>query len=219
MVITQLKIYTNRLREQAGFYKNILGLTLTANSENSVEFKIGHSILSLCEKDSATPYHLAINIPSNKAHEALHWLKQRVEILKDAGNELIEFENWNAKAIYFYDADKNIVELIARKNLNIETTEPFDQNQFLGISEIGLSVQNIAETYKSINAIKTTPLYDGNFDRFCAAGDEQGLFIIIDQNKKGWFPCNDFAYTSDFKVSGDINFDFCNGQITKTATG
>jgi catechol 2,3-dioxygenase-like lactoylglutathione lyase family enzyme len=215
MTIKHLTIYTSRLQEQVEFYQHILGLTLRNTSENSVDFKIGHTILTLCKESSATPYHFAINIPSNKDIEALHWLRQRVGILRDNENELINFENWNAKSIYFYDADKNIVELISRKNLKIETNESFDQNQFLGISEIGLSVQNVADTYEEIRAIKEIEEFDRYLDIFLAVGDEQGLFIIVDQNKKPWFPCNDFAYTSNFKVSGDIDLEFHNGQIKK----
>src|SRR3989304_9627627 len=101
MIIKQLTIYTNRLQEHTEFYQNLLGLTLTNKSENSVDFKIGHSILTLCKESSATPYHFAINIPSNKDIEALNWLRQRVEILRYNENELISFQNWNAKAIYF----------------------------------------------------------------------------------------------------------------------
>ncbi|SMO76095.1 VOC family protein [Solitalea koreensis] len=215
MIIQQLTIYTGRLKEQIEFYQHLLGLSLMAKTETSAEFKIGHTILMLLENSSATPYHFAINIPANKDEEALKWLKQRVKILADNGHDLIDFKSWNAKAMYFYDSDKNIVELIARKNLKTEMNEPFNQTHFLGISEIGLSVQNIEETYLAIKAIKELSIYDGNFDKFCAVGDEQGLFIIIDQNKKGWFPTNDFANTSNFKISGDINLEFQNGQIKR----
>ena len=31
-------------------------------------------------------------------------------------------------------------------------------------------------------------LYDGNLDRFCAAGDEQGLLIMIRPSLKKWLP-------------------------------
>ena len=216
MIINKLRIYTSQLPEQSNFYEKVLGLTLTNKTENSVDFKIGYSIFTLSQKDSATPYHFAINIPANKDREALDWLKQRVPVLKDDDAELIDFSNWNAKAMYFYDCDKNIVELIARRNLNIQTDAPFDQNHFLGISEIGLPVQNIEDTYRQIQAIKDIKIYDGNLDRFCAVGDEQGLFIIIDQNKKRWFPCNDAAYSSDFEIHGDFNIEFRNGQIKKS---
>lgn len=219
MIIKQLRIYTSQLQEQSEFYEKVLGLTLTNKTENSVDFKIGYSIFTLSQKDSATPYHFAINIPENKDREALVWLKQRVPVLKDDDTELIDFSNWNAKAMYFYDCDKNIVELIARRNLNIETDVPFNQNQFLGISEIGLSVENIEDTFKQIRAINNVNIFDGNFDRFCAVGDEQGLFIIIDKNKKRWFPCDDVAYTSDFEIYGDFNFQFRNGQIKKSQIG
>ncbi len=213
MIIKELLIYTSKLNEQIEFYRDVLALAVINKSENSISFKIGYSTLTFCYNDLAKPYHFAFNIPSNKEHEALAWLKQRVKVLTYQGNELVDFVNWNAKSIYFYDADKNVVEFIARKNLKIEISEPFNSTKLLGISEIGLSVNNVAGIYHKINSIRKTDLYFGNLEWFCAAGDELGLFIIIDQNKKGWMPCNDYAYTSDFKISGDINFEFVNGEI------
>lgn len=213
MIITQLKIYTNKLEEQVAFYKTILGVDVIDRTETSVSFKIGCTHLILNYSESAKPYHFAFNIPSNKEKEALVWLKEKLTVLQHHGHELIDFPNWNAKSIYFYDADKNIVEFIARKNLKVETIVPFDSSQLLGVSEIGMAVNNVGEIYHKINAIRKTDLYFGNLDWFCAAGDEHGLFIIIDQSKKGWMPCNDHAYTADFEIKGDLNFEFVNGEI------
>lgn len=213
MIIRELTLYTNHLQEQTQFYQKILGLTIVDKKENSFDIKIGHTTLRFCYKTKATPYHFAFNIPSNKDDEALNWLKKRTDVLKDGDAELIDFNTWNAKAMYFYDVDKNIVELISRKNLNVNRNELFGQNQFIGVSEIGVSVQNIATTFNEIKAIKDLSVYDGNFERFCAAGDENGLFIIIDRNKKRWFPCNDYAYTSDFILRGEYNLEFKEGKI------
>jgi len=93
--------------------------------------------LEFVEKVNATNYHYAFNIPSNKGEEALAWLKEWVEILDWNREDLVDFSDWNATAIYFYDKDKNIVEFIARKNLNINTVSTFNSNQVLEVSEMG----------------------------------------------------------------------------------
>lgn len=205
MQIKKLKIFTQKLPEQSEFYSDILGLNIIDQSENSVSFKIGKSILKIEYQQNFTPYHFAINIPSDKEVEALNWLKARVEILKDGDNEIQDFDFWNAKAIYFYDKDNNIVELIARKNLNNQSEKEFDQNSFLEISEIGLPTINIEKEFKILNTNFGLEIYDGSFERFCAIGNENGLFICINKNVKDWFPTNDKAYSSDFVVIIDEN--------------
>lgn len=216
MKISRLVLYTSHLDAQIDFYKNTLGLEVISKSKDSAEINIGTTVLELNYNENAKPYHFAINIPSYKEQEALAWLKERVAVLKHNGEELIDFVNWNAKSMYFYDADQNIVELIARKNLAIEVAEKFDSAQFIEISEIGLAVEDVAGSFRRLNDIDEIELFYGNLDWFCAAGDEHGLCIIINKNKKGWMPSNDQAFTTDFKVRGDVNFNFINGKILHT---
>ncbi|MFT5250691.1 MAG: catechol-2,3-dioxygenase, partial [bacterium] len=153
MEIKELKIYSSKIKEQADFYSKVLGLTVIKLTEDNVFLEFGKSILNIEFKAETTPYHFAINIPSNKEYEALEWLKSRVGILKEEGNEIQDFDFWNAKAIYFYDKDKNIVELIARKNLNNLSNQKFDSNQFLQISEIGLPTLNIENEFKQLKSL------------------------------------------------------------------
>lgn len=201
MTIQDLKIYTSNLEKQVEFYTTCIGLELLEKTAFEAIFKIGKSTLILKKSTLFKPYHIAINIPSNTINEALNWLKLRVDILKDGNHEIHDFKNWNAKAIYFYDNDNNILELIARQNLNIESSDPFDSKSFLEISEIGLPVNNITETYKALDSIMPIKKYYGNFERFCALGDENGLFICINKNLKTWYPTNDIAYSSEFEIN------------------
>jgi hypothetical protein len=213
MIVNRLILTTSALKEITDFYQNILGISISEKKEGSITFTLGHTKLEFKGSEKSTPYHFAINIPSNKAKGALKWLNDRIEILSDGNNELIEFKSWNAESIYFYDTDRNIVELIARKNLGIYVDKTFSEKYFLGISEIGMPVDNIEKIFLDLNRIKKIEIYDGSFDSFCALGDENGLFIVIDKYKKKWFPCGDTAFSSPFCIEGDFNFKFRNGSI------
>lgn len=200
MEIKELKLYTQNLEQQIEFYSNTIGFTMVDYSNNHAVFIIGKSIMRIERNENFRPYHFAINIPCNKEYDALEWLKQRVKILRDDANEIQDFDFWNAKAIYFYDTEKNIVEFIARKNMENESNEAFSVNSLLQISEIGVPVNNIEDMYSKLEKITGIPIFDGSFERFCAIGDENGLFICINKQLKDWFPTGDKAYSSEFEV-------------------
>ncbi len=220
MKINNLKLYSSNLSEQIAFYTETIGLNLIESSESEAVIKAGNSMLTLIKSDRFQPYHFAFNIPCNKEVEALEWLKARLQILKDGDSEIQDFQSWNAKAIYFYDQDRNIVELIARKNLNNHNTHLFNGDSILEISEIGLPVNNIEDIYNNINKITGMNIYSGTLDRFCAIGDENGLFICINKQLKNWFPTGDIAYSSDFEINftekgSNYTLELINGKINK----
>lgn len=210
MEIKELILFTDNISKQKEFYSKILEAEENKSfSDEKISFKIGNSVLSFIKKKQSTPYHFAINIYSNQEQEALSWLKERVPILLDGKNEIINFESWNAKAIYFYDEDKNIVEFIARKNLSKISSKKFSPDSLLKISEIGLPTLNIEKVYKDLNQQIGLSIFSGSFNDFCAIGDENGLIICIDQIKKKWIPKDDKAFFSDFDakiINGNKSF-------------
>ncbi|HEY1007433.1 MAG TPA: hypothetical protein VGD92_09630 [Sphingobacteriaceae bacterium] len=214
MKIRELIIYSANFEEQVRFYSDRLGFPVQQQNDSSVSFLAGHTIFTLISDPHATPYHIAFNIVPGRERRALEWLKARLVILKDEGDELVRFDAWNAMAMYFYDADRNIVEFIARRDLPAEADGPFGTHDILGISEVGMPVTDIGAAFSAVNAIGSIPLYDGNFDKFCAAGDPQGLLILINRDKKTWFPTNDTAFSSSFSIRGDVSFDFAGGTVT-----
>jgi hypothetical protein len=80
------------------------------------------------------------------------------------------------------------------------SNEKFDSNLFLEISEIGLPTEDIEKEFAYLNSLTGIEVFDGGFERFCAIGDENGLFICINKNVKNWFPTNDKAHSSDFNI-------------------
>lgn len=212
MIIKHLTLYTAQLQKQTDFFSNVLSLNLVDKTNQSASFQIGQSILKFEYKDEVKPYHFAINIPANKASEALAWLKSRVDIIKDEDNEIIDFEDWNADAVYFYGPENNILELIARKNLDNKSNKVFDENLMLEISEIGIPTFDISKEYNLLKETTGLPIHSGSMRRFCSAGDDNGLFIIINRDlKKFWFPTEDIPYSADFKISfveQDVEYSF-----------
>ena len=221
MKIQELTLYTSNIDGQTEFYSQVLGLEIVKKSPKNVSFHIDNSLLQFEQKKEATPYHFAINIPANKEEEALQWLKSRITILKDEQDEIIDFRAWNAKAIYFYDQDKNIVELIARKNLKNESDQNFGPEQFLEISEIGVPTRDIESEFSILRNAMGIEIYDGGFGNFCAIGDENGLFICINKEHKKWYPTNDKAFASNFELlmqekGKQYQVDFKNESIKVT---
>lgn len=201
MYIDKLSIYCGDLQKQQQFYTEVLGLKAVDKWEDSVTYLLGNSALRLEYSPDFRPYHFAINIPSNQISEALQWLRTRVVVLKDGDREIQDFTSWNAKALYFYDVDYNIVEFIARRSLKNESKSGFSQTSLLEISEIGMPTEDIERVYNSVHSKCGLPIYSGDFGGFCAIGDEHGLLICIDKNKKLWYPTNDPAYSADFRLS------------------
>lgn len=201
MKIEKLEIKTENVEEQLKFYRDTLELEVKNYNYWSFEVKIGYSTLKFVESEKSTSYHIAIHIPDRQEGKALEWIKERVSVLKNNGDDLIDFSGWNAMSLYFYDADNNIMEFIARRNCFPPHLEMFSKESLLGIAEIGLATNNILEKYKYLHKKCHLEKFDGDFEKFCAIGDDEGLLITIDKNKKDWFPTKDEAHSSDFKVS------------------
>lgn len=200
MKIKRLTVFTKDLRRQQNFYGKTLGLEQTADTGDSIGFRIGASQLFFKEYKSATPYHIAINIPSYTEHEALEWLRERAEVLTDQGREIQDFKSWNAKSVYFYDPDRNILEFISRRNLGYAARKEFGPGSFHEISEIGLAVTAIPPVYELLNKTLGLEVYNGSSENFSALGDEYGLLICIDMAGKTWYPVGDRAFPSEFEL-------------------
>ena len=204
MKIEFLKVYSPNLKEQRNFYSQVLQLPVKEVSETNFSVKIGYSILEFEENPKATPYHIAFHIPPQKIKESANWLRNRVEILPDDGEEIIDFPAWKAKSAYFYDADKNIIEFISRRDLFEPSEEPFSAEQMLGIAEIGLATESVEEKFNFLNSSFGLTKFTGDYQHFCATGDDEGLFIIINRHQKDWIPTGDMAYPSEFEIRAGV---------------
>jgi catechol 2,3-dioxygenase-like lactoylglutathione lyase family enzyme len=202
--IEELILQTNYLSQTEDFYNQVLELAIVCRSENSISFQIGDSILTFEENlEVLDPkYHFAFNIPCNNIEQGFHWLKDRLDVIKDKENNFIfEFETWNAKAIYFYDPNNNLVEFIARKDLNNFSEDIFSSKSILNISEVGIATENPIDLSENIFKKFQVEFFEKGpkRDDFVAQGDENGLFVIS-KTSRYWFPTSDFAEKHDVKI-------------------
>ena len=200
MKIAHLQVFTGNLQEQQDFYGKVLQLQLKNVSDTSFQVKVGFSVLEFQKKKSVKPYHIAFHIPALQEEKALNWLKDRVSILKDGEEEIVNFSGWKAKSIYFYDADKNVIEFISRRHFFPPESEEFSEESIVGISEIGLATSDVKSAFEFLNANFSLKKFTGDYERFCATGDDEGLFIVINKEQKDWFPSDDKAFASEFKI-------------------
>ncbi len=201
MQILELTIYSEDLFSQKSFYNDLLGFEVSEESETSFSIQAGVTKLIFIASNQFTPYHFAINIPNNQLFDAIKWMKSKgIPLLKDGNNEIIDFEWIHARSIYFYDKDNNIVELIARKKLNNQSSRPFSMSNFLEVSEIGLPNQNIEKIFSLLNPLGIK-LFAGNLERFAMLGNEQGMFLAVNTTiKDDWIPTGDKIEPSEFRA-------------------
>jgi len=192
MHIQRIELQSNLIAKLEDFYTGLLGFPLLEKEEQSFfSCQIGKSVLAFRETiQTESCYHFAFNIAHNQLDSAREWLINKgIKLCQFEGKEVIDFPNWNAHALYFTDLAGNVVEFIARHDLENAIEEAFSTHQILEISEIGLPVPNIKEAYEQLKTSLDIPIYSqiSNLKSFCAAGDAEGLFILVPLNRV-WFP-------------------------------
>ena len=191
MKIPELQLLSSNIPQTKKFYHEILGMPIIQADDLSIKISAGKSTLHFNKVNNHNPfYHFAFNIPANKFDEAFAWADNKLELIPITPTSTIaNFKNWNAKAFYFYDNNQNIVEFIARSDLDNISDKSFDGSSVFSISEIGIVVDNAKEYSKKLlkdhglNYFSRQPPQDD----FVAIGDDNGLFIVVN-NKRNWYP-------------------------------
>lgn len=191
MDILEIELLTDNLEETRKFYSEILGFEIAFSNERTISFITGESILTFNQSKKVGPkYHFAFNIPSYKITEAFVWISKKTEIIKTSVDmAIVNFDSWNAKAIYFYDNNENIVEFISRDKFNHLSDKPFNISSVISISEIGIVTDEPLLLAEKLNTENKLSFYSKGkkSEDFVALGNDNGLFIIVRTNRI-WYP-------------------------------
>lgn len=201
MRIIELELKTTRLAEMKVFYTERLGFVLADITEHSITIVAGGTRLTFVhEEEGSLPpsYHLAMNIPENQIRAAKSWLLAKgCQVLSaaplpyagiQANEDIAYFDGTDAHAFYFEDPSGNLVELIARHRMDNASTEPFDHESILNVSEIGFPLRgSVSEAIQRLDSRFDVTPYNGDGKKFQMLGDEHGMFILGDM-AIGWYP-------------------------------
>ncbi|MNF37657.1 Glyoxalase-like domain protein [compost metagenome] len=191
MKLLELELLSDDILKTEVFYNQVLGLETLYKDSSSVSFNAGATKLTFRSSNNVKPvYHFAFDVPNNKLLEAFEWIEKKTEIMYVIPpDKIADFYNWNAKSFYFYDNNGNILEYIARNDLDNATQNPFDGKSILSVSEIGLVSKNVTVQCDELFEKYGLSPYSKQpkLDKFIVLGTVTGLFILVEENRD-WYP-------------------------------
>ena len=208
MKILELELLTDTINETELFYNNVIGLQTVSKNNSSISFEAGSTKLTFRISKNIKPvYHFAFDIPNNKLIEAFLLIENKTGILDVISpDKIANFYNWNAKSFYFYDNNGNILEFIARYDLDTASEKSFDGSLIVSISEIGFVSKNVSQLSDEICEKYGLSVFSKQpkLDKFIVLGTDTGLFILVEENRD-WYPTDKKAKSFWTKVFFDIN--------------
>ncbi|MCZ6837307.1 MAG: hypothetical protein O7G85_16145 [Planctomycetota bacterium] len=178
------------LGEMKQFYQGLLGFEVLDEQDGEITFKAGLTKLTYMTttKEYDRPwYHVAFNIPENKLWKAREWQLQRTPLKQRSPGsmthpdypDVANFWKWNAESVFFWDPANNLLEYIARHDLDNAAPGEFTSKDILYASELGFMVEDAPGMAKQVEkALSLNPYREGNA-RLTPVGDEYGLLLIF----------------------------------------
>jgi catechol-2,3-dioxygenase len=203
MNILEVELLTADINETERFYNTVIGLPTVSKNKSSISFATAVTKLTFKASEHLKPvYHFAFDIPHNKLNEAFAWIEKNTEIMDVIPPEKIaDFHNWNAKSFYFYDNNGNILEFIARYDLDNTSEKPFDGSSVLSISEMGFVSKNVSRLSEELFEKFGLSVFSKQpkLEKFIVLGTDTGLFILVEENRD-WYPTHKKAKSFWTKV-------------------
>lgn len=182
----KVTLYTNQLEDMKGFYEYQLGFRIIEEDETSFTLAIGKSQLVFKESQSSAVYHFAFNIPGNQFTLAKFWASERVTLNRQEGMDEIYYANFDADAFYFQDPAGNVVEFIARRN--VDRMGNFTVDSLLDISEVSITtlhVEKVGELIEKMDIpVRGSKGVDSKTLNFLGSGD---TYLILVAPKRTWY--------------------------------
>jgi catechol-2,3-dioxygenase len=193
--IAGLRLLTSTaLAKIRDFYHQTLGLPVLKEAAEQLTIGAGGTRITFVfeERADAAPfYHFAFNIPENKLPAARLWQLERTPLMRPIAelrdpqfpDDVVHFKNWNAHSVFFCDPAGNVLEFIARHDLNNAQTGTFASSDILYASEIGLIVDDVPAAAADLTRSLDLPQYRQGSDAFMALGDERGLLLVMKRGR------------------------------------
>lgn len=188
MEIRQVQLATRALDETAHFYER-LGCPVVVDRD-AAHVTVGSTQLvfrALAAMSGA--HHLAFTIPTGSFAAAKSWIAGVATVL--GADDSDEFEgppNWNSRSVYFEGPDRQLLELIERRDLGPADAD--ESPRLVSISEVGLAVPDVLGAVEALGHHGLEAYANPPGPDFAPVGDVHGLLILVSPDRK-WFPTLD----------------------------
>ncbi|MET3453166.1 hypothetical protein [Curtobacterium sp. 1544] len=195
MEIRKVQLATRALDETAQFYER-LGCPVVVDRD-AAHVTVGSTQLVFRAHDGmAGAHHLAFTIPTGSFAAAKSWIAGVATVL--GADDTDEFEgppNWNSRSVYFEGPDRQLLELIERRDLGpAGAADParLDPARLVSVSEVGVAVPDVSGAVETLRRHGLEPYANAPGLDFAPVGDVHGLLILVSPGRK-WFPTLDRA--------------------------
>lgn len=194
MRITALTISTAFIDECRRFYVDALGFPEheVIGGSDGLAMQAGYTRFTFVPGTADARYHFAFNVRPDQLTDAAEWLQRNgVELIPSPGGQgtVVDFPDWKARSVYFFDPAGNIVEVIARAALKPAGNAPkFSAASLLGVSEIGMVTDDLAAYRDWLAGVHGIAGFvrQQNTDSFTALGDDEGLLLLVPPGRE-WY--------------------------------
>lgn len=189
MIIHAVTLPARDTAEVADAYR-ALGFPVRT-TEDAAEVEVGTTRLRF-DRDPGYlgAHHLAFTIPTGSFAAARAWIGERAEVIAPDGRD--EFEGpgtWDSRSVYFRGPDAQVLELIERRALAPDpgAREPIRASDVVSVSEVGVVVDDVPAAVALLEEAGLHPYGGFATDGFAAAGDVDGLVILVARGR-AWVP-------------------------------
>ncbi|MGU3409462.1 VOC family protein [Microbacterium sp. M1A1_1b] len=202
MRITQVTLPVRSLDTVAAWWRPLGFPTIQGPDRVSVD--VGHTRVHH-EPDPALigTHHLAMTIPTGTFDAAVAWIADRAPVLSRDGITVFEGpDGWDSRSVYFDGPDGQVLEFIERRVLPAEHVGPFTADSVVGVSEVGVVVEDVVATAQRLADVGVAPYAAPPTAGFGAVGDVHGLLVLVAPGRP-WLPTTD-RIAADSSVTIDV---------------
>jgi hypothetical protein len=206
--IVDIEMRSNNFVNNKRFWSKVMGFDVDSVAPNSFKVKIGFNSITfinnsgaLDTSSSVTPkYQFTISIPSNQIENCYSWLLDadssnsskiaepaKFWIDAESGAAIYRRNQYNSQSIYIKDAGNNIIEILARHDLNNTAEGEFNRGMFLGISEVGVVSRDLRKSAEALKAAYGVEEVSGSSNSYKPMGGPMGL-LKLNIEGKIWTP-------------------------------